>query len=618
MKLHKFLSKLFILALILSASNLFAKEKASDIIMKAMKDELRRNMNNLALEDLERPFFISYTISDSRQLVIESTLGAIIYTEEKPGRNQDVRVMVGDYKRTNENFFDLTSMLKFSMGGGTSVPLDNDYNGIRRGLWIETDNKYKNVAELYPKKIAAIEQQNLPANELALPDFSKADKVSKILPDRNIKFEKDKWEKIAKELSAVFQDYPAIQSSNVSVYMLDADIYYVNSEGSETKRPLSIAAVRAVASTQADDGEQLYDHVLFFKLTPEELPSKNELKTAVKNLADNLISLKNAPVFSDDYSGPVLFEGQAAGEVFSQVMFDATSGLMAVRKPVVAEAQFAMMVNGLTGKSLENKIGKKLISEDLTIKSRPAMKEYKGTKLIGSYEVDAEAVVPDKELALVEDGILKTLVNNRTPIDAIRESNGHQCYTLAGGMISPVIGSGVIEMSSKKTESHKKLKEELIAKAKEEGLEYAFIIKKMESSVAGVEKDVDINSFVAMLSGGGGQSNVSKPIYIYKVDLSSGEEQLVRTANLKGVSMKSMKDILGVSDKQMVYNTFLSLKAMGIDISGLAGGFSSSWILAGSPSSFILPDAILFEELDIKKEDRAFTKKLPVVENPLK
>jgi hypothetical protein len=39
--------------------------------------------------------------------------------------------------------------------------------------------------------------------------------------------------------------------------------------------------------------------------------------------------------------------------------------------------------------------------------------------------------------------------------------------------------------------------------------------------------------------------------------------------------------------------------------------------LSGTPASFIVPDAILFDDLDVFKEKRSISIKLPVVSNPV-
>ena len=288
-----------IIPLLVLITTLFSQEKPQEIIKKAMKDELERNMKNLALENLEKPFFISYTISDAKTLYISSTLGALIKSEEKPYRKHSARVLVGDYESDNENFVEMNNMYSFNMNEGY-IPLENNYYGIRNSLWKKTDNMYKDAAELYERKISAINQQNLSEDETGLSDFSKVPKVKLDIPTDSFVLDKQKWEKTAKELSAIFKDYAEIFSSNVSIFLYQADIYFLNSEGTETKYPLSLAAVRVNAETQADDGESLFDHVLYYALTPDDLPAINNMKNEVKFMADNLVKIKNAPFFDEN------------------------------------------------------------------------------------------------------------------------------------------------------------------------------------------------------------------------------------------------------------------------------------------------------------------------------
>ncbi|MCD4746971.1 MAG: hypothetical protein K8R58_11805 [Bacteroidales bacterium] len=599
------------------AQNSYCQNQAEEVIKKAMEDEINRNINNLTLQDLKKPFFISYTISDAKTLSITSTLGAIISSNEIPYRNHKVRVMVGDYERNNENYVDMKNMTSFS--GTGSVPLDNDYDGIKRSLWEATDNNYKDAAEIYEAKISSIKQQNLTEEEANLHDFSLAPKVNLNIKTIAFDFNKEKWEKTAKELSGVFNNYSDIFSSKASIYFYKADVYFINTEGTEVKSPLSLAAIRINALTQADDGEAIYDHLLYYALSPEDLPSLDEMKAEVKTMADNLITLKNAPIFDDFYSGPVLFEGQAAAEVFTQRLFSGTNGLLAMRKPIFSEQQMAMMMGQLIGQTLENKIDKKIISNDITIKAEPKLKTYKGEKLIGSFSVDAEGVIPDDELILVEKGILKTLLNGRTPTEKIKKSNGYNRYSIqTGGMISSGITPGIITVNSANGISKDELKEKLIEAAKDEGLDYAIIIRKLESPNSGIEKDIDPLSAMSMGSGDN-KNAVSKPIYVYRVSLEDGEEELVRTVELGGISTNTFKKIIGFSDKQFIYNTLLSESVGGLNLGFLiyymsGGGLES---LSGTPASFIVPDAFLVEYLDVQQEKRAITKKLPVVENPV-
>jgi len=614
-------SKVYLIILFLIIGTiLISQEKPQETIKKAMKDELERNMKNLTLENLEKPFFISYTISDAKTLYISSTLGATFKSEEKPYRRHSARVLVGDYESDNENFVEMNNMYSFNMNQG-HIPLENDYYGIRNSLWKTIDNMYKNAAELYERKLSAIDQQNLSEEEKGLPDFSKIQQVTLDIPTESFIWDKQKWEKTAKDISAIFKDYAEIFSSNVSIFLYQADVYFLNSEGTETKYPISLAAVRINAETQADDGEPLFDHVLYYALTPDDLPAIDDMKNEVKFMADNLVKIKNAPIFDDSYSGPILFEDQAVAELFVQSMFSSMGGLITMRKPIFGEQQMAAMLGQLMGKTLEAKIEKKIISKDLTITANPKMKEYKGTNLIGSFEVDSEGVIPPDELILVEEGILKTLLNGRTPTPKIRESNGHNRTSMFSGGLQSEIGPGVIKVTSsegtsKEDLSKEELKQKLIETANEEDLDYAFIIRKMESPNCGREKEISTSRIMSSFSGGGSKSSISRPLYIYKVSLESGEEELVRTTELSGFSLKSLKDVLGISSEQFAYNTLLTKSVAGLNIS-MFSGFGSSWKMNGIPTSIIVPDALLLEEVDVQKEKRAVTMKTPVVENPV-
>lgn len=608
------LSIIIFISLIIALPNNILAQTTDEIILKAMRDELKRNMNNLALEDLKRPFFISYDISDAKVLAIKSSLGALVSSEQLPVRRHNVRVLVGDYSLDNENFFNLNASLE--RYGSETIPLDDDYLGIRRALWLATDLSYKSAAETYQAKVSAIQQQNLSEDIANLPDFAKAQKLIKYLDARRLNFDKAKWEQVANQLSTIFKDYPKIFSSYVTVYFIEAQAYLVNSEGTETKCPITLAAIQVNAFTQADDGEPLLDHVLFYGLSPDDLPSLKEMASQIKSMADNLTALRSAPVFDESYSGPVLFEGQAVAEVFAQRLFTGTAGLNASRKPIYSDTRLAM----LSGKTMDSEIDKKIIAKDISIKATPFRNNFNGTPLIGNFAVDAEGVEPPKELILVENGTLKTLLNGRTPNPKVKESNGHKRYVLQNDGLESSVAPGVIEISTSEGMTEKQLKEKLLEKAKEEGLEYAIIVRKIKSPNSGVEEQLDLSSIVSVASSGGKESSISKPIYVYKIYVDNGREELVRTTELGGISVSSLKKIMGTSKNQFAYNTILNTSQGGISslVFFIVSNIEESVSVNGVPASFIVPNAVLFEELEVSKEKRPVTVKLPIVDNPIK
>ena len=68
--------------------------------------------------------------------------------------------------------------------------------------------------------------------------------------------------------------------------------------------------------------------------------------------------------------------------------------------------------------------------------------------------------------------------------------------------------------------------------------------------------------------------------------------------------------MVGVADTQEVYNILQRGK----------GGYStyrSGFALVGAPASFIVPKAIVFQELEIEKDKDIVLKKAPLVPSPL-
>ena len=303
-----------------------------------------------------------------------------------------MRVMVGNYKSDDENYADAN----YWGGGGhwSEMPLENDYSGIRRAFWLNTDALYKSAAETYERKQSAKKQQNLTPEEDTLSDFSKAKAVKLTLPYIKVINDKEQWESRAKELSGIFKNYPDIYASNVFLCFYHADVFYTNTEGTETIYPVLISGLLINAYTQAEDGKPLFDHLIYYGLTSDDMPKQEVIKKDIEGMISNLEALRKAPLFNDSYSGPILFEGQAAGELVSQRLFASSSGLIAERTPLYSDPSASMYMSKSAQKSIEDKIGRKIIANDITIKATPKVQSFEGTNLIGKFEIDAEGVQP--------------------------------------------------------------------------------------------------------------------------------------------------------------------------------------------------------------------------------
>jgi len=567
MKLSKYILPILLL---LTTSNLLAQKTSDSIIFKALTDEMSRNLK-LKLEGYRSPFFIQNTIAEGQYYVAKASLGALTRSMIVPLNNSSFRLMVGDYDVNDENF--VSGQPNYNFGGSNlSLPIDNDYLAIRRVFWSILDKSYKSSVDNYTQKLSVLKQQNKDKSEI-VDDYSRAQPITFIAPYAFNKTDKVLWENNIKKISSIFKNYPQIQNSSVDIYFFDASIYSVNNEGSKIQYNVRVACLLVNASTQATDGEVLNDHVLCYAPISENLPTFVEITSKVKQMADNLDKRRSAPMIEEAYQGPVIFEGDALAELFNNKLFT-NNGLLTAREPLYA----VVTAKGMNNK-IENKIGKRLCVENVSIVSEPTMKTFENTPLVGSYEIDGEGVIPQKDLMLVDKGILKTLLSDRVPTPKIKESNGANRFTIFGNrQKSP----GVINISYSDGQMYNDLLKSVAAETVKSGLEYFYIVRKFETT--NIAQNIQP-----------GSSGLTKPAAIYKVSAKTGEETLIRCANISEFPILSLKYVLGGTTEKVAYNIV------------------TNQVL---PISYIVPKAMAFNDISIEK-DNSPKEKLPIVESPL-
>jgi hypothetical protein len=324
---------LLCLALILASPLLRAEE---DVIGRAMHDEMQRSMQKLRLEQFDKPYFISYLVVDNDSKEVAATLGSVLSSTENNSRSLQVIVRVGDYATDSGNFLSMPSGPEgFSafMMAGTQLPLDDNYNELRRRIWLATDRAYKKALEDLSAKQAVLQSKN---RSEKIADFSRTAPVSSTDLAPRAYFDVPKATSLVRDVSAVFRQTPSIQTSRVQLLMFNRQERYLNSEGGSFTRLQPRVSLRITASAQAPDGMPLSDFVADHGYSLKDLPYAT-LLTQAHDLQAEIGLLQAAPI-QDRYEGPVLFEGQAAAEVLSRHF---VGGLSAVPPLVSSNDQFA-------------------------------------------------------------------------------------------------------------------------------------------------------------------------------------------------------------------------------------------------------------------------------------
>jgi predicted Zn-dependent protease len=565
----------------------------TDVPMQAMKDELSRSLTQLQLQKMDKPYFLAYRMDDINQTAVSAMLGSL--TQEQPTHMRliGVEVRVGDYALDNSNYMSLRNFGGGMAGMFSSIgqaPLDDNYQQIRRNFWIATDTQYKKALEDLSAKRAALEMRKHADD---IPDFSKEPPNIETEAPAGLQVSFDELKSLARELSAVFRGTPDIYNSSVDVEFRNYYTRYVNSEGSSFTRPQPVFKLQINARTQSADGLPISDSIELFGRTLTDLPPKDILISRTRAMADRILKLRSAASL-ERYNGPVLFEGPAAAEIFTQQF---ATGLMAVRTPLSDDARFEIffnqMMSQLGGASFVDKIGGRVLPEFLSLSDNPLLPDYKGARLLGTSKVDDDAV-KTRETRLVDHGVLKTLLATRVPVRAVPHSTGSR----RGWGPAPTN----LILTSEKSLPPDDLHKELLRRAKDRGLDYAIVVRRVGGG--GAASFMRMAMRMAQQSGQAGDSMAE----VYKL-YADGHEELIRGAELADMTAAAFKDIVAVGDTPVVFTDEFIPRVGALFSLGISASSDVPVVSAVVPS-------LLFEELTVVKTEGPFPNP-PISPSPL-
>jgi predicted Zn-dependent protease len=572
---------------------------ADDIVMRAMRDELARSMKKLQLENLQKPYFISYRAVETSGCSASASFGALTFSSCEPrgndgfrGRTFSLEVRVGDYSRDNTNFYsplNTAGVVRTLMGGGMAVPLDDNYDEIRRQLWLGTDSAYKNALDVYAKKKAALENRTRTADA---PDFSHEPQVTDEETAPAGTWTQTQVEDLVKSLSKLFRETPGIDNSEVRFSDTVWLTRYVNSEGTSFTRQARFAQLTINADTQALDGMPVSDVEAIYARSWQDLPSRDELVKRVRTLQSRLENIRKASLL-ERYTGPVLFEGQAAGEIFLQGV---ASRLTGVPRLVVDDLRFQNAFNSNGG--LADRIGGRILPDFLSITDNPKLREIQGQPLFGGYQVDDDGVKAGPTV-LVDKGVLKTLLHTRALIPETTQST-------ASRRGSAPMPSNLLFTTDKGLPADQ-LKAELLRQAKQRGKDYGIIVRRMGNPTL----DISLNrsrTIIITSVNAPGSIQVEPLVEAYKV-YPDGHEELVRNLEINGLTLGAFKDVVAVSDAPLVYTApirqVVFSPSMALNFTPIAGP---------GVVSMTIP-SVLFDEMTLQRPT-GDVPNLPVVKHP--
>jgi predicted Zn-dependent protease len=548
--------------LVLASGPLYAQQ--DDVVARAMRDEMQRSMKELHLESMERPYYLAYKIVDTDRKEAQASFGSLTSSGVTRNRVLSVTVRVGGYDFDNSNFTAPgggVAALIGALGSTAVLPVDDNYDELRRKIWLATDAAYKKAVEDFSGKKAAEQARNRNEN---IPNFSKepARQESESLQPIDEKLTDS--ENLVRTASNVFRTLPSVETSAAQLVVVNTTEHFLNSEGTTYIRQVPDIYFHASASMQNGTGEIFNDSYSAYGRSLSELPKEAALVQETQLVADRLSARRKGHA-AKHYNGPVLFEGQSAAELFARHF----ANLLSAHPPSSAggTGSLAALLSGPTA-SLLNKVGSRVLPDFLTVVDNPQLTQTDGHTLFGNYKFDEEGV-PSQETVLIKDGVLKTLLTSRAPARGMLQSTGN--------MRERGVLPGNLFIDTSKSSSNEDLKKQLLDLVKTRGLEYGVIIRRLDGNVALESSRI----------------------------FPDGHEELVRDARIAEINAASFKDVLAVSKDRTVYTERAAVTSL----------LTLSPLSSGDLITYIVPD-MLFEDMTVEHVPNE-TPKPPAIPSPL-
>lgn len=559
-------------ALILASAalvgNTYAQSEEEDVLLRSLQDEMDRALNDLRLDLEPPPYFVAYTVSESKSTSATYVLGAHNGSNESRGRFLQVVVRVGSPELDNTNFVNLDA--GFFGRSSNRVPLTGSYDEMRRVIWLATDAAYKRAVSDLAAKKSALEQQT----ESDRPnDFSEEEPFTHMGEETYETLGIQELSEIARELSSVFQGMPDLHASVARLSSVANKRLYLDSEGNFHRYQSGLCAASMYAKTQTLDGAGISDGVSFYGRSCEDLPSMADMEDAGQEMAARLVASRSAEAL-DNYNGPVLLAEQAAAEFLSQNLI---GRLGAEPTRSSSNPNYAARQRNFANPFLD-RLNARVFPRFLSVVNDPTLTEFEGRALLGHYVVDNQGM-PSRRVELITNGMLRGLLTSRSPTKSFDKSTGS-----SRGFGSPSPGNLFIE--AKEGLSDEELNDELLTLADEYGLEYGLVLRKIMNP-----RDAQMDPFGSspFQSGGPPALNVVK---LYP----DGSEVPVLPMTVSNFVDSFFKDIIAVSEDRVTYDVPLS-----------TGGLNFATIVTPS---------LLFEDLSLRDAGGA-KPKLPLFPHPM-
>ena len=509
-------------------------------LLDAMSAELVRSMERLRLPGYEAPYFASYQLREIRAASVAGRHGAVTEDRTRLDRRLSADVRVGSYELDSSGG-DEGHPFVLGDGPGWSAPreapLDDDPVALRNAFWLLTDERYKEALSAWFKKRGK-GVYRADGEEPRAPSFSREPPQRHVDAPIPFSFDRERWRREVRDVTASLRAEPALLDASMKVDAEKQVRWFTSSEGSRLVTESALYAVHVSATARAADGQLLENGRDWYGSSEAELPGPDVIRAEARRMAAELVALRDAPSL-DPYDGPAILAPEAAGVLFHEAVGHRLEG--------------DRQDDDREGRTFKGQVGKPVLPPFLTVVDDPTLRSAAGTPLNGWYRFDDQGV-PAQRAVLVRDGTLEGFILSRKPVKPFTRSNGH---ARSQGGPAPVARMANLVVTASRTVPMVELKRMLLAEARRQGKPYGLVVRDAAGG----------NTSTAGL---GYQAFKGTPRLVYRVDVETGREELVRGVEIVGTPLAAVNRIVAAGDEVRVFNGYCGAESGYVPVSTVA------------------------------------------------
>ena len=520
-------------------------------LTKILLSELNRNFTILKQKGDPPPYFLGYEVTETESDTVSASRGSIENQNHGHLRQLDVTIRTGDPKFDNYRRVSDEAPARFTTG--SPLALDDNAAAIKQTVWLSTDRVYRGASQRLIRLKSNDKLRAAAAD--GSDDFSSSETPQTYFGTQpKLKFDAAEWTSRLRKLSNQFTQYPGALNSDVAVEAQRVSRTIVTTEGTQVEEGRLFTRLMISASGKAADGMDLQTMETFEADSPDKLPKDAQILAAVEKAGTTLTALLHAQP-ADPFVGPAILSGRAAGVFFHEIFGHRVEGH---RQKDESE-----------GQTFTKSVNMPVLPDFLSVVFDPTITDFQGTPLNGSYHYDDEGVQA-RRLPLVENGILKTFLMSRSPIQGFPQSNGHGRRAPGYEVVSRQ--SNLFVESSKKV-NDADLRKMLIEEVKRQGKPYGLFFDQVTGGYTTTQRR-GLQAFTVI------------PLIVYRVYADGRPDELIRGVDIVGTPLASFGKIMATSDKSEIFNGYC--------------GAESGYV----PVAAISP-ALLVSEIEIQRKERS-------------